>query len=130
MNGLGAVLTKLDRTSEALKIVEEALGTNRQYGQESAEADSLAALGAAARIAGDLTGSGDWYQKCVERRREFGDRAGEGWALQRLSEVSREAGEKLTADAFSIAALAIGREIGDKELESLASKLRSPDYTI
>jgi len=130
LNGLGAVLTKLDRTSEALKILEEALATNREYGQESAEADSLAALGAAARIVGDLTGSGDWYQHCVERRREFGDRAGEGWALQRLSEVSREAGEKQKADAFSIAALAIGREIGDKELESLASKLQSPDYTI
>ena len=28
------------------------------------------------------------------------------------------------------AALAIGREIGDKELELLASKLQSPDYTI
>ena len=87
-------------------------------------------LGAAARVAGDLTGSGVWYQHCVERRREFGDRAGEGWALQRLSEVSREAGEQQKADAFSIAALAIGREIGDKELESLASKLQSPDYTI
>ena len=130
LNGLGAILSKQDRTSEALKILEEALTTNREYGQDSAEADSLAALGAAARIAGDLTGSGVWYQQCVERRREFGDRAGEGWALQRLSEVSREAGEQQKADAFSIAALAIGREIGDKELESLASNLQSSDYTI
>lgn len=57
------------------------------------------------------------------------DRAGEGWALQRLSEVSREAGERQKADAYSAAAMAIGREIGDKELESLASKLQSPDHT-
>jgi tetratricopeptide (TPR) repeat protein len=60
LNGLGAVLTKLDRTSEALKILEEALATNREYGQDSAEADSLAALGAAARNADDLTVSADW----------------------------------------------------------------------
>jgi len=44
--------------------------------------------------------------------------------------VPRGAGERQQADAFAIAALPIGREIGDKELESLASKLQSPDYTI
>ncbi len=130
LNGLGAVLTKQERTSEALKILKEALATNREYGQDGAEADSLAALGAAARVAGDLTDSCSWYQHCIERRRSLGDRAGEGWALQRLSEVSREEGEWQKADAFSAAALAIGREIGDTDLESLASKLQSPGYTI
>ncbi len=127
LNGLGAVLTKQGRTTEALEILQEALATNREHEQDGAEADSLAALGAAARIAGDLTGSSSWYQDCVERRRSLGDRAGEGWALHRLSEVSREEGERLKADAFSAAALAIGREIGDKDLESLASKVQSAE---
>jgi phosphopantetheinyl transferase (holo-ACP synthase) len=51
------------------------------------------------------------------------------WALQRLSEVSREEGEKQKAGAFSVAALAIGRQVGDKELESLASEVQSADNT-
>jgi serine/threonine protein kinase/tetratricopeptide (TPR) repeat protein len=125
LNGLGAVLTKQDRGDEALRVLGEALATNREYDQRGAEADSLSALGAAALGTGQLAESSDWYQRCVEQRRKLGDRAGEGWALQRLSEVSREAGQKQQADAFSAAALAIGREIGDKELESLANKLQS-----
>jgi len=127
LNSLGAVLTKRDRASEALKILTEALATNKEFKLNAAEADSLAALGAAARGAGDLEGSSSWYQKCVERRRALGDRAGEGWALQRLSEVSKLEGEQQKADAFSAAALAIGREIGDQALESLARELQSPD---
>ena len=126
LNGLGAVVTRQNRASEALEILTEALASNREHGQGGAEADSLAALGAAARAAGELTDSGSWYQQCVERRRELGDRAGEGWALQRLSEVSHDAGEREKAQAFSAAALAIGRETGDKDLESLAGKLQSP----
>ncbi len=129
LNGLGAVLTKQDRAAEALKILQEALTSNREYDQNGAEADSLSALGAAARATDDLAGSGDWYQECVDLRRGLGDRAGEGWALQRLSEVSREAGEKQKADAFSVAALAIGREIGDEDLKSVASKLQSQNHT-
>ena len=129
LNGLGVVLTKLDRATEALKILDEALTSNREHNHDGAEADSLSALGAAARAADDLANSGDWYQECVDIRRGLGDRAGEGWALQRLSEVSREAEERQKADAHSAAAMAIGREIGDKELESLASKLQSPDHT-
>jgi hypothetical protein len=66
----------------------------------------------------------------VELRRDLEDRVGEGWALQRLSEVSREAGEQQTADAYSAAALAIGREVGDRSLESLAAKVQLPDKTI
>ena len=120
-------LTKQNEAGKALKILNEALATNREFGQDGAEADSLAALGAAARAAGDLADASTWYQQCVERRRDLGDRAGEGWALQRLSEVSREAGEGQQADAFAAAALAVGREIGDKSLELLASKLQSPD---
>jgi tetratricopeptide (TPR) repeat protein len=127
LNGLGAVLTQLEQPDEALKILEEALNSNRESGQGSAEADSLSALGSAARVAGDMTGSGSWYQQCVERRRELGDRAGEGWALLRLSEVSQEDGGQQRADAFAAAALAIGREICDKNLELLATKLQSAD---
>jgi tetratricopeptide (TPR) repeat protein len=129
LNGLGAVVTRQNRASEALEILKEALAFNGEHGQRGAEADSLAALGAAARAAGDLTGSGSWYRQCVERRRELGDRAGEGWALQRLSEVSHDAGEGEKAQAFSVAALAIGRETGDKDLETLADKLQSTDKT-
>jgi serine/threonine protein kinase/tetratricopeptide (TPR) repeat protein len=127
LNGLGAVLIKQNQEGEALEILDEALTTNREFGQDGAEADSLAALGAAARAAGKLADASSWYQECIERRRALGDRAGEGWALQRLSEVSREAGETQQADAFAAAALAVGREIGDKSLESLASALQSPD---
>jgi serine/threonine protein kinase/tetratricopeptide (TPR) repeat protein len=126
LNGLGAVLLKQNRVAEAGKILDEALATNREFGQDGAEADSLAALGAAARAAGELAAASTWYQQCVERRRSLGDRAGEGWALQRMSEVSQEAGEMEQAGAFSAAALAIGRETGDKVLESLASELQSP----
>jgi len=122
-----AVLIKQNKAGEALKILSEALNTNREFGHDGAEADSLAALGAAARIGGELSKASSWYQQCVERRRYLGDRAGEGWALQRLSEVSREAGEVPQADAFAAAALAVGREIGDKSLESLASGLQSPN---
>jgi tetratricopeptide (TPR) repeat protein len=125
LNGLGAVMTKQKRAAEALEVLGEALATNREHDQGGAEADSLSALGAAALGAGELAESSNWYQQCVEQRRKLGDRAGEGWALQRLSEVSKEAGQKQQADAFSAAALAIGREIGDKELESLANKLQS-----
>lgn len=126
LNGLGAVLTKQGRATEALTVLSEALVTNREHDRKGAEADSLSALGAAARGAGDLAESSDCYQRCVEQRHKIGDRAGEGWALQRLSEVSKEAGQKQQAAAFAAAALAIGREIGDKELESLASQLQSP----
>ena len=126
LNGLGAILTRQNRAAEALEILEEALASNREHGQDGAKADSLSALAAAARITGDLEKSSNWYQDCVDLRRGLGDRAGEGWALQRLSEVSREAGESQKADAFSAAAHAIGREIGDKELESLANALQSP----
>jgi tetratricopeptide (TPR) repeat protein len=129
LNGLGAVVTRQGRANEALEILKEALAFNREHGLGGAEADSLAALGAAARVAGDLTGAGSWYQQCVERRRERGDRAGEGWALQRLSEVAHDAGEGEKAQAFSAAALAIGRETGDKDLEMLAGKLQSTDKT-
>ncbi len=125
LNGLGAVLIKQNKASEARKILSEALASNREFEQAGAEADSLAALGAAARTAGDLTDASSWYQQCVERRRDLGDRAGEGWALQRLSEVSRETGEIPQADAFAAAALAVGREIGDKSLVTLASELQS-----
>jgi serine/threonine protein kinase/tetratricopeptide (TPR) repeat protein len=125
LNGLGAVLNKRGRATEALAVLREALETNRQHDRKGAEADTLSALGAAARGAGDLVESSDCYQRCVERRRNLGDRAGEGWALQRLSEVSKEAGQKQQADAFAAAALAIGREIGDKELETLANQLQS-----
>jgi hypothetical protein len=45
--------------------------------------------------------------------------------LLRLSEVLHEAGEVEKSDAFSSAALAIGRETGDKKLESLAGELQS-----
>ena len=126
LKGLGAVLLKQNRVAEARKILDEALATNREFGQDGAEADSLAALGAAARAAGELAAASTWYQQCVERRRSLGDRAGEGWALQRMSEVSQEAGAMEQAGAFSAAALAIGRETGDKALESLASELQSP----
>lgn len=127
LNGLGAVLTRQNQQREALRILNEALATNREFGQDGAEADSLAALGAASRAAGKLDDASRWYQQCVQCRRDLGDRAGEGWALQRLSEVSREAGEKQQADSFAAAALAVGREIGDKSLESLAGGLQSPD---
>ena len=129
LNGLGVVLTKQDRATEALKILKEALETNREYEQDGAEADSLSALGAATRITGDLEKSSNWYQDCVECRRKLGDRAGEGWALQRLSEVSQESGDQQKADAFSAAALAIAREIGDEDLKSVARKLQSPHHT-
>ena len=80
-SGLGAVLTRQDRGDEALKVLGEALATNREYDQQGAEADSLSALGAAALGAGELEESNDWYQRCVEQRRKLGDRAGEGWAF-------------------------------------------------
>ena len=130
LNGLGAVLTQLQRPAEALTILEDALASNRESGKREAQADSLSALGAAARSTGDLGDSISWYQQCVELRRDLEDRVGEGWALQRLSEVSREAGEQQTADAYSAAALAIGREVGDRSLESLAAKVQLPDKTI
>ena len=79
----------------------------------------------ALKVGSQLADASSWYQQCVERRRDHGDRAGEGWALQRLSEVSREAGEIPQADAFAAAALAVGREIGDKSLVTLASELQS-----
>ena len=115
----------MDRAAEALVVLEEAFAANREFAHVGAEADSLAALGAASRVSGDLEASCSWYQECVDRRREHGDRTGEGWALQRLSEVMRERGETQQSLAFSSAALAIGREIGDKALESLASELQS-----
>jgi serine/threonine protein kinase/tetratricopeptide (TPR) repeat protein len=129
LNGLGAVVTRQNRAGDALVILEEALASNREYGDVRAEADSLAALGAASRAAGNLKDASTWYQQCVECRRTHGDRTGEGWALQRLGEVSRDAGEWEKAQAFSAAALAIGREIGDTDLESLAGKLQSLDKT-
>ena len=129
LNGLGAVVARQNRAGDALVILEEALASNRKHGQTGAEADSLAALGAAARIEGDLKDAGTWYQQCVECRRSQDDRAGEGWALQRLGEVSHDAGEWEKAQAFASAALAIGREVGDTDLESLASKLQSTDNT-
>ena len=124
LNGLGAVLTQMDRSSEAITVLEEALAANREFAHSGADADSLAALGAASRAAGELADSCSWYQECVDRRRELGDRAGEGWGLQRLSEVMQDNGEKQQALAFSSAALAIGREIGDKTLESRANELQ------
>ena len=43
------------------------------------------------------------------------------------TDAIHEAGEAPQADAFAAAALAVGREIGDKSLVTLASELQSPD---
>jgi tetratricopeptide (TPR) repeat protein len=120
LNGLGATLTRLGRREEAIEVLERALKVNRLADVPTREADSMAALGAAHRAAGNLTRAYDWYQQCAEKRADAGDRPGEGWALLRLSELSREAGAEERARALAGEALSIAREVGDGELEEQA----------
>ena len=129
LNGLGAVLAGTDQPDAARETLIEALEANREAGEIGQEADSLAALGAASKRAGDLTRAYDWYQQCLEKRRDAVDRAGEGWALHRLAELAEEAGTPDRASALAAAALTIAKEIEDVELEALCKQAGSKDHS-
>ena len=122
LNGWGVALTRLDRYEQARGVLLEALETNRAVADGDRLGDSLAALGACSRAAGDGIAANEWYQQCLEARQSTSDLSGEGWALLRLAELAAdESGEQ--QDGLASRALAIAEETSDHELAALSRHL-------
>lgn len=122
LNSLGVTLTRLNRTAEARKTLEQGLARSRTTGDRMLQAQAAAALGHLARTVGDLSGALAYFEQSLELRRDLHDLGGEGWMLRRIAETLADLGEHDAATRAAAAASRIANETGDAELAAACGK--------
>ncbi len=127
-----ALANELGNLVEARQAALEALELSRQMGEKQLEASSLVALGDAAFSLGEHQQAQAYLEQAlVLYQTEVEDKSRQARALLHLGNIHRRAGRLAEAGAMIREALALFREIGDRQGESDAYNalgILSSDY--